>query len=306
MSLAANRGSPAGAFILLLLSATAAAQSLEPRAYANAPVGTNFLLAGATYSEGDVAFDPSIRLEDGQARIHAAVLAYVRSFDAWGRSGNVGIALPVARFEGSAVHEGSLETREISGLGDPAVRVAWNFHGAPALSPAAFAGYRQDLILGASLTVTAPLGQYDPTRLVNLGTNRWSFRPELGASKALGPWILEAQAGGAWFTDNDDFFGGRRLEQEPIYSLQLHVTRQLAGGPWLAFSATHYSGGETRIDGGTPSAGVSGTRAGATFSLPLSRRSSLKFFASSGLYARTGSDFDTFGVAWQSLWFDAQ
>jgi hypothetical protein len=141
---------------------------------------------------------------------------------------------------------------------------------------------------------------------VNLGTNRWSFRPELGASKALGPWILEAQAGGAWFTDNDDFFGGRRASQDPVYSLQLHVTRQLAGGRWLALSATHYNGGETRIDGGAPSSGVSGTRAGATFSLPLSRHSSLKFFASSGLYARAGSDFDTLGVAWQSLWFDAE
>jgi hypothetical protein len=290
--------------VLLSLASAAAAQSIEPRAYANAPVGMNFLLAGYAYSEGDVAFDPSVRLEDGHARIHSAVLAYVRSFAAWGRSGNVGLALPAARFSGSAIHDGAVETREMSGLGDPALRVAWNFYGAPALSMAQFAGYRQDLILGASLTVTAPLGQYDPDRLVNLGTNRWSLRPELGASKALGPWILEAQAGGAWFTDNDDFFGGTRRSQEPIYSAQLHGTRQFAGGSWAAASVTYYRGGATSVNGAPRSTPLSGTRIGATFSLPLSRAHSLKFVASTGLYARTGTDFDTFGIAWQYRWSD--
>ena len=299
-------GAPVAGMVLLVLATQAGAQSLEPRAYANAPLGTNFLLAGATWSEGDVAFDPSVRLEDGQARVHAAVLAYVRTFGAAGRAGNIGVALPVARFSGSAVYEGSPQTREISGLGDPAVRVAWNFYGAPALGPAEFARYRQDLIVGASLVVQAPLGQYDPDRLINLGTNRWSFRPELGVSKALGPWILEAQAGGAWFTDNDDFFGGRRASQEPITSTQLHVTRQFAGGGWLALSTTRYRGGETSVDGGPPSTPLSGTRAGVTLSLPLSPGKSLKFFASTGLSARAGADFDTLGIAWQSLWFDAK
>src|SRR5436190_11044930 len=174
---------------LLLAPALAAAQSMEPRAYSNLPVGLNFLLAGYVYSQGDVGFDAASPLQDGHTRVHALPIGYVRSLDVAGNAGSVALVVPLVDLTATASLNGTTEARrEVSGLGDPALRLATNFYGAPALSAAEFAGYRQDLIVGASVTLTAPFGQYDSTRLVNIGTNRWSVKPELGLSQALGPW----------------------------------------------------------------------------------------------------------------------
>ena len=289
--------------ILLLAPALAAAQSLDPRAYSNLPVGLNFLLAGYAFSQGELAFDASVPLQDGRSKAHALPIGYVRSLDVLGRSGNIALLLPLVDLAATASFNGATEARrEVSGLADPALRLAVNFYGAPALKPAEFAAWRQDLIIGASLAITAPLGQYDEDRLVNIGTNRWSVKPELGVSQALGPWTFELAAGVAWFTRNDEFFNGNTREQDPLYSAQVHATRQLGRGAWGAFSATYYSGGRTRINGVASGEELGGSRFGLTLSLPLDRRNSIRLNAHRGLYARTGSDFEGVGVIWQHVW----
>jgi hypothetical protein len=289
--------------LLLIAPALSLAQSMEPRAYSNAPTGMNFLLVGYGYTVGDVGFDATVPLENGKARIHSLPVGYVRSLDVFGRGGNIALLLPFADMTATATVGGTTQARrEVTGLADPAVRLAVNFLGAPALDAQEFASYRQDLIVGTSLTVTAPLGQYDPSRLINLGSNRWSVKPELGISQSLGAWTVELAAGATWFTDNDDFYNGRTRTQEPLYSAQVHVTRQLARGMWAAVSATHYEGGRPAVDGVVRGDRLSGTRAAATFALPIGRRDSLKLSASSGLYARTGSDYDGIGLTWQHVW----
>jgi hypothetical protein len=290
------------ALAVLLGPAIALAQSLEPRAYANAPVGLNFFVAGYAYSTGGVALDPSVPLENGHARVHAVPLAYVRSLDVFGSAGSIAVVLPFAQLSGSATLNGAEAAREISGIADPAIRLTVNFHGAPAMGMGEFREYRQDLIVGASLLVTAPLGQYDANRAANLGTNRWSAKPELGLSQALGPWTVELSAGATYFTKNDDFLQGNVREQDPLYSAQLHLTRQLGRGMWGALSTTYYEGGRSRLNGVARDDAQSGSRVGLTFSFPLARQYTLKFYASTGIYARTGTDFDTVGIAWQYLW----
>jgi hypothetical protein len=115
-----------------------------------------------------------------------------------------------------------------------------NFIGAPALTAAEFKDYRQNFILGASLRVTAPLGQYDSDKLVNIGTNRWSLKPEIGFSKAFGRWTVELAPAVTFYTDNGDFFGGQTRAVAPLYSvqgecqLQLHA-RLLAGAKCCLF-----------------------------------------------------------------------
>jgi hypothetical protein len=291
------------ALALLAPATCALAQSLEPRAYSAAPAGMNFLVIGYANSNGAVGFDPAVPLENGHMRVHALPLGYVRTLDVLGNSGSLALVLPFASLSGSATLNGSAEvTREISGMADPGVRLAVNFYGAPAMSAAQFASYRQDLIVGASVSISAPFGQYDPERAVNLGTNRWSVKPELGLSQALGPWTIELAAGATWFSRNDDFFQGSTREQEPIYSTQLHLIRQFGRGTWGALSATYYEGGRTTVNGVAKDDRQAGSRFGLTFSLPVARRQSVKLFANSGLYARTGTDFDAVGVAWQYLW----
>jgi hypothetical protein len=291
------------ALTLLFAPMLATAQSLEPRAYANLPVGLNFLLAGYAHTQGDVAFDASVPLQDGRTRVHALPVGYVRSLDVLGNAGNIALLLPIVRMTATASLDGATEARrEVSGLADPTLRLALNFHGAPALTPAEFAAWRQDLIVGASLAITAPAGQYDEDRLVNIGSHRWSIKPEFGLSQALGAWTLELAAGVTWFTRNDEFFNGNTRSQDPLYTVQAHVTRQLGRGAWGALSATYYEGGRTAINGVARDDRVAGTRLGIALSLAIDRRNSVKLSASGGLYARTGSNFDAVSLTWQHLW----
>ena len=288
--------------ILLLAPALAAAQSMDPRAYMNLPVGLNFLLAGYTYSQGEIGFDASSPLQNGHTRVHALPVGYVRSLDVLGNSGNIALLLPLVDLTATATLDGTTEARrEVSGLADPTLRLAVNFYGAPALRPAELAAWRQDLIVGASLSVTAPFGQYDEDRLVNIGTNRWSMKPELGVSQALGPWTAELAAGVTWFTDNDEFFNGNSRSQDELYSLQMHLTRQF-GRAWAAFSLTYYEGGRTSLSGTPQNDRLTGSRVMLTVSLPVDRRNAIRVSVHSGLFARAGSDFEGVAVIWQHAW----
>jgi hypothetical protein len=147
---------------IMALARSAHPQSLEPRSYVNTPVGINFLLAGYGYTQGNVAFEASSPIEDAKVHVSSGVLAYARSLDLWGLSGKFAVALPIAKVSGSAKVAGEERERIVSGLGDPIVRLSVNFYGAPALSMDEYPTYEQDIIVGASLQVSPPLGQYDP------------------------------------------------------------------------------------------------------------------------------------------------
>jgi hypothetical protein len=298
----------ASAGVALAFAGSVCAQQLEPRAYANLPIGLNFLLVGYTYSQGDVLFDPSLPVSDAKARVNTLILGYVRSLDIGGRSGSIGLAVPYAGIDasGQIATSGQTDPQAASvtryGFGDPALRLAVNLHGAPALPLERFREYRQDTIVGTSLTVTAPWGQYDGSKLVNVGTNRWSFKPEVGVSQALGPWILEGALGVTFFTDNHDFAGGHKRSQDPLYAAQAHVIYYFDPGLWAALDLTYYAGGRTSVEGALNNDLQQNSRWGATMGKSLDLRNSLKAYFSSGVTARTGSKFNTGGIAWQHLW----
>lgn len=278
------------------------ATEIEPRAFSNAPVGLNFLIAGYLYTDGSVSFDPAVPLTDAQIRTDSAILGYARSLDVGGRSAKFDMIVPYTSLEGSALYAGEPRTRDVSGLADPRFRFSVNFIGAPALSAQQFKDYRQDLIVGASLQVMPPWGQYDSSRLVNIGTNRWAFKTELGVSKARGPWTLEISPGVTFYTDNTDFLNGGTVEQDPLYTLQAHLVHSFGKGVWMALNAIYYTGGRTTVNGVEGDTLQENTRLGATLALPFDRNNSIKFYASTGTYSRTGSDFDAVGVAWQYRW----
>ena len=284
------------------VGAGASAQTLEPRTYSNTPVGMNFLIVGYGYGSGSAVADASIPLENANLQTHGPVLVYARALDVWGKSGKIDVVLPYAWLSGSAELAGQPQERDVSGFGDPRMRFSVNFYGAPALSLEEFKHFRQDLIIGASLQVSAPLGQYDADRLVNIGTNRWAIKPELGISKALGRWTLELSAATTFFTGNDDFLGGQARTQAPLYSLQAHVIYNFRSGIWVAVDGTYYTGGRTSVDGVESPDRLANSRFGLTVALPVSRHSSLKLYASSGVTARVGGDFDIVGAAWQYRW----
>lgn len=278
------------------------AQSIEPRSYSNAPVGVNFLLGGYAYTRGGLAFDPSLPITDPNIRTSSAVFGYARVLDLWGTSGKFDVIVPYPWLSGSADYLGRPVERKVNGFADAAFRVSVNFYGAPALTLPEFKSYEQDLIVGGSLQISAPTGQYDDTRLVNIGSHRWYFKPEIGVSKALGQWTLEGQAAVTLFTTNNDFFNGNHRAQDPLYSFQGHAIYNFPHGIWGSADATYFAGGRSTLNGALNRDLQQNWRAGATLAFPVDLYNSVKFYASKGLSARTGNSYDLLGAAWQYRW----
>jgi hypothetical protein len=298
-----ERSAAVPALIALLFVATQApAGEIEPRSYVNTPVGINFLLAGYAYSDGGLSTAGSAPIKDAQLKMNTGVLAYARTLDVWGKSGKFDVILPYSELSGSAMVAGQTRERNVSGLNDPLFRFSVNFYGAPALSLQEFANYQQDLIIGANVQVSAPLGQYDKDKLVNLGNNRWFVKPDIGISKAWGALTIELSTGVIFFSKNDDYFGGKTLEQDPVCSTQAHITYNLGRGVWAALSGTYDYGGRTTIDGVRSDDLENNWRVGATLALPVNRNNSIKLFASSSVHTSAGSDFNLVGIVWQYRW----
>ena len=278
------------------------AQELEPRAYSNTPVGMNFLALGYRTSQGALLFDPELPVRDVNARTDMLFTGYVRALGIAGKSAKIGFVLPFAWLDANGYLDDQFVTRDDSGLADPAFYFTINLSGAPALSFDEFANFQQDTIIGLTFKLTAPLGEYDNSRLLNLGTNRWSMRSEVGISRAIERWTLEAAAAVIFYSDNDDFAGGQIREQDEIYALQGHVIYSFRRGIWGAVSVTYYTGGRTTVAGLVNNDLQRNWRTGFTLALPVNRHHSVKLFGNRGVSTRTGNDFDSLGVAWQYRW----
>jgi hypothetical protein len=284
------------------VSSSVFAQEIELRRYANAPVDLNFLAAGYGKSQGNVLLDPAIPIENLNADIDALALGYARTLGMFGKSTKVKAFLPVtwAHWEGEV--EGEYRQRDVSGLGDLGVALEVNFMGAPALSPREFASYRQRTIVGASLRLVAPTGDYDSTKLLNLGSNRWNITTEVGASRALGKWILEAAGYVQFFTDNTDFFGGSTLEQKPFLALKGHVIYSLKPGFWVGFGAGYGEGGQTVLDDVVQNTRQRNWRFAGVLAYPMTRRQGLSFTLLSSITVDTGPDYDRALLAYTYMW----
>ena len=130
----------AAALLWVAGSVVARAQDIEPRAYSNAPIGVNFLGAGYAQAQSD------------RYRTSSEILGYAHVFELAGQSARFDVVLPYADLTGSVPVKGQSIGRATDGLTDPLVRLSVNLYGAPALSLKDFADYKQDLIIGTSLT----------------------------------------------------------------------------------------------------------------------------------------------------------
>jgi hypothetical protein len=291
---------------VLAICPAATAQDLEPRAYSPSPTGANFAVLAFQDLSGTVLFDPTLPITNVNARLYGPALGLGRTFDILGRQALVTAALPYiwGTVSGQVFEQQKTVTR--SGTADLRLKFAFNLHGSPALTPQEYAKRRKrGLIVGTSLMVTAPSGQYDKTKLINLGTNRWAFKPELGLSYPWRKWYFDLYSGAWFFTKNSSFFPGDALRrQNPLATFQGHVSYTVRPRLWFAFDSTWYGGGASRINDGPPTGRLSNSRLGATLSIPIGKRQSLKIGYSRGATARSGANFSSLGVAWQFLWFD--
>src|SRR5258708_16577774 len=252
------------------------AQEMAPRAFAATPTGTNFLVDGYLRTTGSVSLDPSLPITDVRATINSGIIGYERTFGLLGHSANLGAVLPYAAGDVSGKLEDQSQSVSRSGLGDIKLRFAGFLLGGPALTPAEFARREPTSTLGVSMTIVAPTGDYNPAHLINISSNRWAFKPDVGPSVPMGNWFAEGSAGAWLFTDNTEFFNGNVRSQDLIVDFQLHGGYVFQPGLWLAADITYYTGGETSVNGVAKHDPQANSRYGLTLSVPLVQGFSVK------------------------------
>lgn len=290
---------------VLLISETISAQDLDPRAYVRVPVDMTVLVAGFGYTYGGVVLDPTSPIQDLEAKVETPMLGVGRTFDIFGLTSQAFVAVPYswAQASGKVLGQDSSTTR--NGFGDMRIRISTLFFGAPAVTREEFAKSKPQTVMGASLTVIAPVGNYYNNKVINLSTNRWSFKPEIGLSYTLTErWFVDLYAGVWFFTDNKSFYPGTATRsQEPLITFQTHVSYNINPLMWAAIDFTYYTGGQTSVNDFYKDDHQNNSRIGATFNFPLSRLSSLKIAYSTGAIIRFGGNFSTISVAWQMAFF---
>jgi hypothetical protein len=297
-------------FSLCLLSRLLSAQGLSPRAYVISPIHSNAVTITYTLQDGNVVFDASIPITGSTGRIGTETATLFHSFNFFSRSANLNVSLPYSIGHFQADVNGEPIKLYRSGLNSTTIRLSANLFGAPAMTPAEFGKWHQKLTVGASLTVSTATGQYDGTRLINIGNNRWAFKPEVGVSRRWNKWVLDAYGAVWFFTPNDNFFsnapgskGPNRQTQEHMGAVEAHLSYDVKPRLWFSLDGNYWHGGETSLNGVlTPTSLQANSRLGATASFPIGKHQSLKFSYSAGTYTTFGGDFQTVSAAWQYSW----
>jgi hypothetical protein len=289
--------------LIYILPLPVVAQELTPRLYWPAPQGTKVLVTGYSHASGDVFFDRSIPLYGVDSSINVGILAYLHTLSLWGRSSNFLVELPYTWGNTKGFVGETPARRDFSDFGDLRFNLTFNLLGAPSMTREEFLEFRAKPrpIIGASLKVVAPTGEYDSNKLINVGGNRWATRLQLGSIIPLRPtWLLELEGGVWFFGDDDEFLPGAR-EQDPIYSAQVNLIKRIRPGLWASLDLTYFGGGRQTIGGEKLSDVQHNVKLGGTVVVPFAGRHAIKVGYANGAVTKYGSDFDQFLVTYQVL-----
>jgi hypothetical protein len=293
-----------------LVSTVSRAQSLVPRAYVITPVRTNAVILTYSFYDGSVLFNGAVPITGATSRVNVPIFTYYHTFNFFGRSANIAASLPygVGHYQGKVI--GAEREAYRSGLLDAEFRFSVNLKGGPAMSLEEFRSWRQKTLIGTSLTVVTPTGQYYPNRLINWGSNRWAFKPELGLSRRWRNWLVDGYAGVWLYTTNPEFFSHNRLfpgtvtqAQKPTGAIEAHLSYDVKPRFWVSLDGNYWYGGRTSLNGVENAITLqANSRVGATVSFPITKRQSLKFSYSYGAIVRYGGNYQNVSVAWQYGW----
>lgn len=283
-----------------------AAQDLAPRAYVITPFHSNAITITWGFFDGGVNFNGTVPIANATGTYYVPTLTYYHSLSFFGRSANVTASLPygVGNFRGDV--SGQTQAVYRSGLLDASFRVSVNLLGGRAMQAREMATWKQKRLLGVSLKVVAPTGQYSAMKLVNWGNNRWAFKPEIGYSERWGHWVLDGYAGIWFYTTNPASFDGPTVAQQseaPIGAFEGHLSYDIRPRLWISLDANFWVGGVTSLSGVQDlQTKQTGSRLGATASIPISKHQSIKASYSDGTYIRFGGNYHAISLAWQYSW----
>ena len=294
-------------FLILGLPFLCFAQELEPRRWSHLPTGKNFVGGGYSYTKADIFFDPVLRIEVAEMEMHTWALKYIRTFELLQKSARIGFTQGYQEGRWTGLLNGAPTSIKRSGLTDSVLRFAINLYGAPPLEGKEFATYRAkvdvETIFGAALVVHLPTGEYMNDKLINLGTNRFTFRPQFGVVHNRGKWSMELTASVWLYTDNNDFFNGNKLEQDPYYTIQTHLIYAFRPGLWASASAGYGSGGQSTLNQVEKNDRRENLSWALSFGFPITRQLGVKVvYLSTRSQESIGQDSDSIGVAFSIFW----
>ena len=294
-------------FLVLGLPILCLAQELEPRRWSHLPTGINFLGAGYSYTRADIFFDPVLRIEDAEMEMHTWGVKYTRTFELLQKSSRIDFTQGYQEGRWKGLLNGAPASTKRSGLTDSVLRFAINFYGAPPLEIKEFKTYRAkvdvETIFGTALVVHLPTGDYMSDKLINLGTNRFTFRPQLGVVHNRGKWSFEL-TGAVWlYTDNNDFYNGRKLEKDPYFTSQIHLVYTFRPGLWASASAGYGYGGKSTLDGVEKNDRRENLAWALSAGCPITRQLGIKFvYLSSRTQESIGQDTDSIIASFNIFW----
>jgi outer membrane putative beta-barrel porin/alpha-amylase len=288
------------------------AQDLAPRAYLITPLHANAINLTYSFFNGGLDFNGVVPISGATGTYSVPTISYYHSFSFFGRSANITAGLPygIGTFQGSVL--GTNQQIYRSGLLDVGLRFSVNLKGGPAMPVSQFVKWKQKTLLGASLKVITPTGQYDPAKGINWGINRWAFRPEFGYSQRFGKWLLDGYGGVWFFTTNQKSFSmpaPRPQKESPVGVFEGHLSydaknfRGKSTPLWFSLDSNFWYGGTTSVGGtSNPATRQTSSRIGFTAAIPLSQHQSIKASFSTGDFVRYGGNYQNLAVSWQYSW----
>ncbi|TKB43982.1 transporter [Thalassotalea mangrovi] len=284
--------------LILFIHSYAQGQDLEPRSYLNVPVDQTFFTGLYIYSDGDVYTASSLPISDFRLQTTTWAGQFTRTFELDNKMAKFDAMFVQSCGDGSATFQGEFTTRKFCGLADSKLKFSYNFAGSPALTAEDFRKYQKTTIYGASIQVNVPNGHYEKDKLLNIGSNRWYIKPEIGATIPFENWEIDLAASLFIFEDNDELLGNQTLSQDNVYNLQFHLVYDLGPAHWLALALNYFGGGDTFVDGEPSGLKETNMRGGIAYRYSFNPHHSVKVIVNTGLTTRLGNDSDAITLAW--------
>lgn len=289
--------------IAFVLCQSTFSQDVEPRRWTPIPLGTNILGAGYSFTSGDVFFDPLLGAEDVKIRAHSLAVTFAHPFKIGNKLGTISALIPFSSADWDGLLSGEPAGINRTGFADPRIRASLLLAGPPAGNAMEIRQYRlenpTDTSFGVSLAITVPLGEYFEDKLINLGSNRFVFRPQAGMIHYWGSWSFELTGSVFLYTRNPDFFNDSEREQRPTFAMQSHLVKQLQKGAWLSLGAGYGLGGESLVNSQPNGDFRSNLLVSGSYSLMIAKRQGLKLtYIRAETLQDIGSSTNNFILAW--------
>jgi len=247
------------------------AQADNARDWQNTPIDLNMVFGYYNLIDTNTPIDTSLPINGLSLNADVYIFRYARSFDLDGRNTAVEILQPYAdvsaSFDNAQFFSG---TKHNGGIGDTQLVFAHNFFGGPALTKEQFATWTPETFLSGALTLTVPSGDYDKHKVINIGANRYVFKPEIAFGTPIGPTWLELNGYVSLYGKNDDYLDDNKLEQRPLYAIETHYSYTINRALWVSLDGTYSKGGESKINGELQDNQQENTLAGASLGFMLS------------------------------------